>query len=164
MIEQLKKTVEVLKQRIRYNLELIHQNENTIKEILKEPVSEIRSQNLNQRFNYNKKLLTENNEAIKLQRDILNYLDKYNTDMIEFIIPESGELNLDKELLKTKVVEISKEDYFELTINGQIDFDNRHPFFNDEDFLNDLFSYFISVEDYEMCNQLKKLNKNLSLK
>ncbi len=50
MIEDLKKSVEILKQRVRFNLDLIHQYEKEVKEILKEPVSEERSEKLNIRF------------------------------------------------------------------------------------------------------------------
>lgn len=163
MKENLKNAIVTLKQRIRFNLDLIKQNENLIKEILKEPVSQERSKKLNGKFELNKKLIQENNDSLKLQREIISYLDKYKTNF-----SESNEVNkinnyLEQSDSEDEILEINKEDYFELTVNGELVFDSQHPYFNDESFLNDLLLHFISLENYEMCAQLKERKNKRSI-
>lgn len=164
MIEILKNSVDILKQRVRYNLDLLHQNENSIKETLKEPVSEKRSEKLNQQFFLSKKIIAENNETVKLQKEIKSYLDNYHNTITEFT--QGRDLKNNSTELENEICEISKEDYFNLTIKGEIIFDVHHPYFRDESFFNGLLSYFISIENYEMCSQLVELDKikNLSEK
>lgn len=161
MIEILKNSVDILKKRTRYNLDLLHQNENSIKETLKEPVSEKRSEKLNQQFFLSKKILAENNEMVKLQKDIKNYLEIYHNDIIEF----SQGIDLDNKSteLGNEIFEISKEDYFDLTIKGEIIFDTHHPYYNDETFFKGLLAHFISIENYEMCSLLVELDKSKNL-
>lgn len=164
MIEALKNSVAILKERVRHNLDLIHQNECMIKEILKEPVSKLRSDKLKYRFDISKKMLKENNDAIKLQREINNYLENYHNDIIEFVKKlEDYQISESSNEIDNEILEVSKEDYFDLTVSGEIGFDSHHPYFNDEDFLNDLLSYFISVENYEMCSRLVDLDKSKNL-
>jgi len=162
MIEDLKKTLESLKKRVRFNLDRIHDNEKQIKKTLKEPVSGERSEKLNKHFGINKRMIKENNEALKIQKDIIHYLENYHTDIVKFpqIINtehDSQQKNLNSENTK---IEISKEDYFKLTIRKEISFDSQHPYHQDKEFLDHLMDYFISTEDYEMCAYLSEIGKN----
>ena len=159
MVENLKSTVEVLKQRIKFNLNLIHEIELEIKEILKEPVSRERSEKLDRRFNTNNQIIKENNEAIKLQKSIIEFLKSYHDELSQF--PETIEVeNPQKTIALSKKIELKREDYFELTVNKDIEYDNQHPYFKDESFTKDLICYFIEVEDYEMCAKLVSLKDN----
>ncbi len=159
MVENLKSTVEVLKQRVKFNLNLIRDIELEIKEILKEPVSKERSEKLDRRFYINKQIIKENNRAIKLQKSILEYLESYHDELSQF--PETIEVENPKESIALrKKIELKREDYFELTVNKDIEYDNHHPYFKDESFAKDLMSYFIEVEDYEMCAKLISLKDN----
>jgi len=165
MLTNLKEAIEALKQRIRFNLTLAQEVEEEIKEILKEPVSTQRSKKLNERFIKNKKLMSENEDSLNLQRSIINYLEKHHDELSQF--PEIIEYksNKGKNTLEVSTkIEIKREDYFELTINKSIEFDNLHPYFKDESFANDLISYFIEIEDYEMCARLSKITKNETVK
>lgn len=157
MVEYLKKAAEVLKQRIRINLDQIHHNEEQIKEILKEPVSSDRSERLNRRFKINKKMIDENNLALKLHKDIVHYLESFQETIIspqQFI--NSMEESKDYSHKENYTIKLKKDDYFDLTINKEIEFDARHPYYDDPEFLNSLLDYYISVEDYEMCATLKQ--------
>lgn len=158
MVENLKKSVEILKQKVRSNLDLLHQNERKIKEILKEPVSRNRSEKLNKRFSTNKKILQENNDAILLQRSILLFIENYYSEISNLSNVLNTNTHTESKLNRdTKIDEIKKEDYLDLTINGAMEFDKRHPFFYDKDFFNDLLSYYSKIEDYETCSKLTKL-------
>jgi hypothetical protein len=163
MIKFLRETVDALKFRIQSNLSLIHNNEHKIKELLKEPVTELRSEKLNKRFNYNKKLLQENTDSIKLQKEIDSYLEKYlgNSEII-LDINKPIKSSLQENGIKNDISEISKDDYFDLTINGAVEFDKQHPYFNDGIFLNDLLEYFTETEEYEKCSLLINLKKEHS--
>ena len=162
MVENLRTSIEVLRQRVRFNLDLLHENEKKIKEILKEPVSENRSKKLNKRFNSNKKVLKENNDAIMLQKEMLVFIDNYYSETNKF----PKELNVSEKTIQkvkpdNKKLEIKKEDYLDLTINGALDFDRDHPFFNDKSFFNELLNHFSEIEDYETCSMLtKKIKEN----
>ena len=158
MIENLNNAVEVLKQRIRFNLKLIHEVEAEIREILKEPVSTKRSEKLNHRFKLNKHLIQENNQALKLQKSIIEYLETYHKELSQF--PEAIKVtNSSKSIEVNTTIEIKREDYFELTVNKSIEYNNLHPYFNDEEFSKELMNYFIKIEDYEMCARLSELKK-----
>jgi len=164
MIKILREAIDTLKLRIRFNLNLIHNNEEKIKELLDEPVTEIRSEKLKNRFNYNKRLLQENTDSIKLQKQLRTYLENYLNNSEIFFEKSNPIKSLDhKNDDKKDVDAISKEDYFDLTINGAVEFDKQHPYFNDDTFLNDLLTYFTETEEYEKCSlliNLKKINSD----
>lgn len=164
MVENLRSSIEVLRQKVRSNLDLLHQNEKKIKEILKEPVSENRSKKLNKRFNCNKKVLKENNDAIMLQKEMLVFIENYYSETNKF----PKELNVTEKTTKkvkldNKKLEIKKEDYLDLTINGALDFDKYHPYFRDKKFFNELLNHFSEIEDYETCSKLTKLTKEKNI-
>jgi hypothetical protein len=163
MIKILREAIDTLKLRIKANLSLIHNNEHKIREILDEPVTEIRSEKLNSRFSYNKRLLQENTDSIKLQKELNSYLENYlkNSEII-FENNKTVKSSLQENGTKDEIRNISKEDYFDLTANGAIEFDNRHPYFKDETFLNDLLKYFTDTEEYEKCSLLVNLKKEHS--
>ena len=161
MLDKLRESIELLKQRIKFNLELIHQNESKIKDILKEPVSEKRSKKLNRRFSFNKQLLKENKDALRLQQGITYYLENYKVEIREFLdIVEINQAITSQEETQDEIGEIKKEDCFDLTITGEIGFDNNHPYFNDESFLNELLAHFTEKEEYEMCSTIIKQKKD----
>jgi len=158
MFEILKNGIDVLKRRVQFNLEIIHKNEKKIKELLKEPVSIERSTKLKNHFGFNKKLLQENKEALQIQKSLINYLEKYKVDIeIPDILSEiknlEDELNLD--------YEISREDYFELTVKEALNFDNRHPYSKDKKFIQELLDYFTEHENYEMCSKIMIYTKKI---
>jgi hypothetical protein len=160
MVEILRNSIEVLRQKVRSNLDLLHQNEKKIKEILKEPVSEIRSEKLNQRFNCNKKVLKENNDAIMLQKEMLIFIENYYSETTKLPKKQNvSEKTTQKVKPENKKLEITKDDYLDLTINGALDFDIHHPYFNDKSFFNELLNHFSEIEDYETCSKLTKLIK-----
>ncbi len=162
MIKQLREAIDTLKLRIQTNLSLIHNNEHKIKDLLKEPVTESRSEKLNKRFDYNKNLLQENSDSIKLQKELNSYLEKYLSNS-EFIL-ESNKPLVHENVVNNDIRNISKDDYFDLTVSGAVEFNKQHPYFNDEVFLNDLLEYFTESEEYEKCSLLINLKKEHSKK
>ncbi|NOQ24202.1 MAG: hypothetical protein GQ564_02470 [Bacteroidales bacterium] len=174
MIKQLWETVELLKQHVQKNLNIIYENEKEVKEFLKEPVSESRSQKLKVKFQENKLLIIENNDFIRLQLYIIHLIDKYrkplnNDNTGEQINEEnisgnisvsgSGSQIAQQNPVKEEPKTYTREEIFDLTISGQIQYDYLHPFIDDNDFLNELMEYFIKTEDYEMCKRLKAFKK-----
>ncbi len=158
MIKQLKKTVEELKSRVQKNLDIIHQNERVVKKLLEEPVSNERSRKLEVKYQENKKLLKENNDSIKLQLQLSKFIDTYKNEL------EETEESQMKPLQEETEAPLSKEEIFDLTAKKEIPFDENHPYYNDEEFFNDLMEHFTAVEDYEMCSFLmdnrKKMHPN----
>jgi hypothetical protein len=148
MINQLRQTVEELKSRVQRNLDIIHRNEKIVKKLLEEPVSNERSRKLEAKYQENKKLLQENNDSIKLQLQLSKFIDSYKNEI------EENEGSLPYKTQEETEAPLTREDIFNLTIKKEIEFDENHPYFNDEKFFNDLIDYFTSVEDYEMCSFL----------
>jgi len=163
MIDSLKQAVEFLKRRVQYNLQIIRYNEQLIRDILGEPVSVERTERLDEKLKTNKQILQENQESLKIQLSIIQFMDKYKKDLDSYADLE----NINKELQQRNTDEaqnnkmdtqgISREDYFHLTANKGIVFDEEHPYFNDHSFYNELMQHFIDSEDYEMCLTLRKV-------
>jgi hypothetical protein len=182
MRDQLRKTIELLRQHVQKNLEIIHQNERKVREILREPVTNERSERLSEKYSKNKDMLQENNEFIKLQLSIVRLLDKYKQSL-DYSLPHSQELKTEykefepekeekrpekpvsnsdtkEELRKEYLAKFSREDYMELTANEMMPFDEHHPYFHDESFIDELLERFIQTENYEMCAHLQSLKED----
>ena len=149
------RTIELLKQRIKENLDKINHNQAEIRELLSQPLSVERTDCINKNYALNKNLLTENNDLINLHRSLLNFLEKYkdSTTIEEIELPAL-----------TPESFLDENELFELTIKGKLAFDLRHPKFEDEKFFNKLLSYFSTVEAYEKCTALMNLKKDNQLK
>ena len=78
--------LESLRKRIADNLATVRNNEQEIRKILKEPLSNQRSYNLSNRQAVSKKILQENAENLKIQNMIVAFLSNYKD------IPEYTEL------------------------------------------------------------------------
>lgn len=149
MKDLMQKTIELLKTRVNRNLEIIRQNQKVIKEILKEPVSDQRTEKLKAKYDLNKELLLENNDFINIQLTLINFIDKYKNSMV-LAGNSDGQANKHKS---------ENKDYFELTVNGEIPFDTNHPMFRDDHFFAKLLKYYQDNEEYEMCQNLLDIKK-----
>lgn len=136
--------IEGLKGKIKNNLLEIQNNQKEIRNILKEPASQERSIYLEEKYLKNKSLLSENNDFISLQLSLAKFLDKYNySDLFE-----------DEPTPGPAVTKLSGSQYFEMTINGVLPFNQEHPYFHDDAFFNKLMKHYENIEAYEDCNKL----------
>ena len=143
----IERTIELLKLQVQENLQLINKNQAEIKALLKQPVSEEQKQVFEKCYLTNKKLLIENNDFINLQHTLISFLEKYKTsDALEDEVPEEDcELPDDDNII------------FDMTVSGELRYDNLHPCFEDDDFFSKLIDYYTSVEAYEKCSELYKV-------
>jgi hypothetical protein len=141
MKDKVQQTIESLKEKVRANLLDIQQNQKEIRELLKQPVSDERSKKLEERYALNRVLLAENNDFINVQLTLANFIEKY------------GNTNIFTEILSEDKI-IDEEGCFEMTINGQIEYNFKHPYFKNELFFNRLLDYYQNIEDYEKCSKL----------
>jgi hypothetical protein len=154
MKDQLQQVIELMRNHVLDNLELIKMNENHIKEVLNWPQSIERTQDLNESYRYSKTLLSENNDFINLQVSIMNLLNKHkNVFEAETPVNVSASANFNYGQYLTR------DDYFKLTIENDLVFDDSHPYFKDSEFYTELLWYFEQVENYEMCAELIKLRQ-----
>jgi hypothetical protein len=144
-------TIELLKQRIKENLDKINHNQAEIRRLLSQPVSVERTSCIDKNYAINKDLLSENNDWINLHRLLLNFLAKYNSS----IQKEEKETST-----FTPYSYIDENELFELTVHGKIAFDLQHPKFDDENFFNRLLKYFTEAEAYEKCTDLLNAKRN----
>jgi len=142
----MQKTLELLRERVKLNLETIHKNQEKIKILLKDKcLSSVQRQEYQEKYNANKHMLAENNDFINMQLHMINFLNKYkHTELFEQP-DEPDEAEIAEDL-----------DYFSLTIQGTIPFDKEHPYFKDETFFKRLLNYYKELENYEMCEVLVK--------
>jgi len=145
MREIIKKTIEVLKEKVKSNLLIIQNNQKEIRNLLKQPVSAERSTQLEDKYGLNKVLLAENNDFINVQLTLTNFLEKYNNSDI-----------FEKEMVTAPSTFSNEKECFEMTVNGQIPYNTQHPYYNDDNFFHKLLNYYQEIEDYESCSKLVK--------
>lgn len=151
MKDLIQKTIAILKIHIKNNLEVINLNQTKIKQILQEPKSSERSVNFERHYEVNKNLLSENNDYIKLQLALINFLEKYrNADIIKKLSSD----------MSTCSSEDPKET-FDLTVKGKLPFNNSHPHYHDKDFFDKLIAYYRDREEYEKCHELLTIKKDI---
>jgi len=144
-------TIELLKRRVKENLDTINHNQVEIRQLLKQPLSAERTYHIEKHYDINKVLINENNDFINLQVSLLNFMEKYKDSPI-----------MDDEELPELTPDLYLDDHelFELTIQGKLTFDLSHPRFEDAEFFEKLMRYFSAVEAYEKCNALLKLKND----
>lgn len=151
MVHLINQTIDGLKKRIKSNLEVINRNQAEIKRLLAQPNTAERKTKFDSYYNQNKELLAQNNDYINIQLTLINFIEKYRST------PVLDEANPIVDVYSITDV----EEVFELTKKGMIQFDSRHPNYDDDEFIDRLMKYYESIEDYEQCQQLLDLKSNL---
>lgn len=146
MKEQLNKTIEILRTRVNSNLERIRANEKIVKRMINENGDGEYNDDIRDLRDINRKLLEENNEAIKIQMNMVSYITRYRK-----------EWENDESMNELIYSEISDDELFEQTVSGKISFNKRHPMFDNSDFVQKLMEYYTIREEYEMCNYIISL-------
>ncbi len=149
----IQRTIDLLKKKVKDNLETINRNQAVLNELLKQPVSAERTYHVDKNYATNKALLTENNDYISLQLTLVNFLEKHKDQLTE-------KTEMDHHTEADTLSFLDDEELFDLTVHGKIGFENSHPKFRDEVFFNRLLSYYASREAYEKCNALLSLKKS----
>lgn len=147
MKTMIRKTIDMLRERVKGNLTQIQNNQKGIRDLLKQQVSEKRTELLEEKYAINKALLAENNDFINVQLTLTNFLEKYEDSII--LADGDGTMPVYKD----------ENECFEHTVNGFLIFDHSHPYYNDENFFNRLLIYFQQLEDYEKCSELVNTKK-----
>ena len=147
--QQLEDAIEYMKSKVQKNQSRIKTILKTIEDVKKDlPFSDSRSNTIDNYRKEHKALFEENQELIKIQNTIISYLTNFN-----IVEQEKKEMNQKSETNK----KLSKDEIFELTINGKMEVNKRHPFNNDLEMLNKLLDHFILKEEYEVCSTISEL-------
>jgi hypothetical protein len=141
MKDMIQKTIDSLKDKVRANLLEIQNNQKEIRELLKQPVSQERTDKLEQRYILNRALLAENNDFINVQLTLSNFIEKY------------GNTNIFTQVLKGDDP-LTEDECFEMTVNGKMTYNSKHPYFKNNLFFQRLLEYYQNIEDYENCSKL----------
>lgn len=169
MNEQIILLVNMLKERINQNFKIIRENEEVIKNILIQPLVENRSELVSKSYSINRKLRDENRDMLKIQVELVNYLNKIkevcksNTDELNIrnvSIDDDASMNIDQNVEYSFSINDENNDddlVFSQTISGELIFESSHPKFNDESFFLRLINYYKESEYFEMCSLLLKL-------
>ena len=152
MKEKMYNAVDVLKERVNYNLEKIRENEKRIRKLIEiKPKTNSSNNELIECFNQNKRLLAENKEAINLQMGIIQYINQFRS-----------EWKNDEFSASMSAFDLSEDDIFNHTVSGKIPYNQTHPRFGNEEFTNRLMDYYTNLEDYEMCGRILKANTQIN--
>jgi hypothetical protein len=165
MEEQMKLMVNMLKERIKHNLQIIKKNEEEIRSILSQPVSNNRSELLKDRFDTNRVLLEENHDSLAIELQMINYMIKFksvlkqqpNRIQSSSFIDDSANSQNENEVSEVQEEVHNEQDILSLTISGDLPFNSSHPMFDDEDFFDNLLDAYKQSENYEMCSQILKV-------
>ncbi|HON19622.1 MAG TPA: hypothetical protein PK990_10720 [Salinivirgaceae bacterium] len=168
--------IDALRQEVTENLKIMRDNEKKARQLLHENGfdPDARKQ-IDALYDKNRELLKINKEAINLQLQMVNYLNALRgiKPMCEEKITFSPQMeNLEQNLRNTYNVHnehsyssgnvtcskniISFDEVFEKTINGELEYNENHIYFNDDDFYKKLMNHFIEIENYEMCAKIAR--------
>ena len=190
MKEQMMLVVEAMRMRVDENLTSIRATEQKIRLLLKEPVSDKRSKDLEALFAKNRKLLEENKVALAIQLNILDYIRFYG-EILEnsmhsgeenesnsanansskeadsedstnpYVGDDSDEDDFIDEDEQFDEVEYDRNIFFENVTKGKSVYNEHHLFWEDEEFFLKLLNFYIQEENYEACAKLKEARKKL---
>jgi hypothetical protein len=143
--------IELLKNQVKHNLEIINRNEDAIRKLTSHPETEEQIAAFQQYYMENKNLLAENNNFTNLQLTLIKFLTKYKHSE-----PHNDKVSSDE-------VDPRQDPryVFELTVSGKIPYNPRHPFFENPDFFYQLMDHFEKTEQYEKCKELIEVKKDM---
>jgi len=170
MNEQIILWVEVLKNRINQNFEIIKENEEVIKNLIMQSSITNRSELISKSYNINHKLKDEIQDLTRIQVELVNYLNKFKEVLKNHTNEQSEPSNSDENenplsnniehvdySISFDDEKVDDELIFTQTIMGDLIFESSHPKFFDEVFFKKLLNHYTEYEYYEMCSLLLKL-------
>jgi len=170
MSEQIYILVEMIKERINQNLQIIGENEEIIKNFLEQAKIADHSEQITKSNRINRNLKDENSDLISIQLRLVSYLNKFKevlenktlgasslNDSIENGIRPSNSIEYVDYSISFDIDNFYEEEIFALTLKGELIFESSHPKFYDEDFFRRLFKYYTDSQNYEMCTLLNIL-------
>ena len=92
--------------------------------------------------------MKEANLLLKESQTLLDVNDDY--------LKQQSSIVKDMTNLKLEIFKKYPDKTLELTIEKIIAFDDNHPFYEDIKFINKLINHYELIEDYEMCEKIKK--------
>ncbi len=151
MRELLQKTIDELKFRVKKNLKVINQNQMQIKQLLASNNTGEHALEYDKYYSVNKQLLQENNDYINIQLTLINFLEKYK-----------GTAVLNDDMPVVDIYSITDEvEVLDLTLKGIVKFDEKHPQYNNIEFIEKMISHYEVKEEYETCQKLIELKGKL---
>jgi hypothetical protein len=152
MKDFLRQLLNEMKDKVMNNLQEVKENEVSIREMLTNHDSYERAFNIQMRYKYNRKLLNENIDFLEVQHKVVNLLSKYG---------QSDFMNTPFQTLLAQCLDV---DYLKETIEGRIVFNENHPYYLDEQFINLLLQHYIANEDYGECKRLTAIKEKIKNK
>jgi hypothetical protein len=147
MKQFIEETLKELEGQVENNIRQIDQKQIQMEELYVQLNSEGQKEKFDLLFSEIKNLMIENSKFIHMQLILISYLEK---------IKGSGEPVDEAELLSDLGYELPTEEavVFNMTIQGELPFDQYHPMFNDRKFFDKLIDHYTSIEAYEKCGEL----------
>ncbi|MFQ3578830.1 MAG: hypothetical protein SNJ71_01655 [Bacteroidales bacterium] len=138
--DELKAAIEYMKKKVKSNLATIKSNQEKIFEILKNNKGvNYDREDIRKYKEQNNTLLSQNNELIKIEQLIINFI--YST--------------FTREKEEDTIIFMTRDQAWEKTINGELEIDDNHPLISDSEFVSKLLDHYLQREEYEKCASLK---------
>ncbi len=150
MQNYMNKILQILKDHVSQNNREIQYNQDEINRLLTDRMSDMDKDELDYKNSLNRELLEENDDFIKMQIQINEFMEKYS-----HLFPET---EMDAELGEELD---GRMPYFAKTISGQMKYGPDHPQYQNTEFFDELLRYYQEKEDYEMCNELIRVQKRI---
>lgn len=147
MKQFIEETLKELEGQVENNIRQIDQKQTQMEELFEQLNAAGQKEKFDLLFSEIKNLMTENSKFIHMQLILISYLEK---------IKGSGGPIDETELLSDLGYELPTEEgvVFDMTIQGELPFDQYHPMFNDKKFFDKLIDHYTSIEAYEKCGEL----------
>jgi hypothetical protein len=143
------KLLSVLKEHVNQNNKDIQLNQEEIEKLLSDASLPHLKSDLDNKYSYNRQLLNENSDFVKMQLELTEFFEKYR-----HLFPEDS-----SDARMNEPEQNERQKIFSQTVSGKLKFDSSHPHYNNSRFIEELFKYYEMNENYEMCEQLLKLRK-----
>jgi hypothetical protein len=101
----------------------------------------------------NQKLVKTNDGYIKLHNALLGFFME-RKGLQEPVRQTSFAMDLP--VIMENKIQLDFDEFLSKTLKGELAYNDSHPFFCSDEFRDKLLEYYISIEDYEMCDNITK--------
>ncbi len=138
-----------LKLRVHSNRDIISKHSEMVKKIKADGLTKITEKDYQEYMETVDRLIQENQDLETVLSTLEDFFVKYhNTPVIDE----------DKPIIDIYSI-TDPEEIFQLTVRRVVPFDEKHPFYNDFNFIEEMIDYHKKREEYERCQELYSILK-----
>ena len=149
MHKLIREIIAKLKLRVRNNRDIISKHSEMVEKIKADGLTKITEKDYREYIETVDRLIQENQDLETVLSTLEDFFVKYhNTPVIDE----------DKPIIDIYSI-TDPEEIFQLTVRRVVSFDEKHPFYNDYGFIEEMIEYHKKREEYERCQELQTILK-----